>query len=272
MKTTQRLNQALQEVRTKKPLIHHITNYVTVNDCANVTLAIGASPIMADAIEEVAEITSIASGLVLNIGTLNERTVDSMQMAGQKANEVGIPVVFDPVGAGASNFRNQTTKTLLSTVKFSVIRGNLSEIRYITGLSSNTKGVDASDLDMGDGLEAIIQIAKNCAKQYEAAIAITGATDVISNGTTTYCIENGDPKLSKISGTGCMCNSLIASYVAATNDTLIGTLAGVLTMGLAGELAAKEYHGTGSYHMNIMDKISLLDGITLEEGARLYEA
>lgn len=272
MEIRQALSDALQKVRTKSPLIHHITNYVTVNDCANITLAIGASPIMADAIEEAAEIAAIASGLVLNIGTLNARTVASMLKAGQTANEIGIPVIFDPVGAGASDFRNQTTQTLLKTLKFSIIRGNLSEIRYISGLSSNTKGVDAAAIDMSDGIEATIQIAKTCAKQYQTVIAITGAVDVISDGITAYCIENGDAKLSKITGTGCMCNSLIASYTAATGNAMVGAAAGILTMGLAGEVAGKEFSGTGSYRSKIIDVISQLTGIALEKGARIYEA
>ena len=146
-----KIGNLLNEVRNKKPLVHNITNYVTVNDCANILLAIGASPIMADDIKEAADITKISSALVINIGTLNERTIESMIASGKKANELNIPVIFDPVGAGASEFRNETTKKILEEVKISVLRGNMSEIKFISGLESSTKGVDASESDINIG-------------------------------------------------------------------------------------------------------------------------
>ena len=139
----QKVVELLNRLKNKKPLIHNITNYVTVNDCANILLAIGASPIMADDLKESADITSIASALVINIGTLNERTIESMIASGKKANELNIPVVLDPVGAGASSFRNETTKRILEEIKISVLRGNISEIKFIAGLESEKKGVDA---------------------------------------------------------------------------------------------------------------------------------
>lgn len=144
----QKVVELLNRLKNKKPLIHNITNYVTVNDCANILLAIGASPIMADDLKESADITSIASALVINIGTLNERTIESMIASGKKANELNIPVVLDPVGAGASSFRNETTKRILEEIKISVLRGNMSEIKFIAGLESETKGVDASESDL----------------------------------------------------------------------------------------------------------------------------
>ena len=143
------MQTAIQKVRLNAPLIHHITNYVTVNDCANITLAIGASPIMADDAQEVLEITTMSNALVLNIGTLNERTIVSMLLAGKKANELGIPIILDPVGAGASRFRNETVKKLLNDIHFSVIRGNISEMCFLAGLKSSTKSVDASLEDIG---------------------------------------------------------------------------------------------------------------------------
>ena len=169
----------LNEVRERNPLIHNITNYVTVNDCANAILAIGASPIMADDIGEVEEIASISSALVINIGTLNQTTIASMIKAGRKANELNIPVVLDPVGAGASTLRNRTVEEILSQVKVAVIRGNLSELSFIAGYEASTKGVDAAKSDEKyDALE----IGKLVANRYSCVVGITGKIDIITNG------------------------------------------------------------------------------------------
>ena len=164
------IGKLLDEVRNKKPLVHNITNYVTVNDCANILLALGASPIMADDIKEAADITKISSALVINIGTLNERTIESMIASGKKANELNIPVVFDPVGAGASEFRNETTKRIIEEVKISVLRGNMSEIKFISGLESTTKGVDASESDMQSGNDEGVNVAKNLANKLNCTV------------------------------------------------------------------------------------------------------
>ncbi len=258
-------------VRSKKPLVHHITNYVTVNDCANITLAIGASPIMADAAEEAGDIAAIASSVVLNIGTLNNRTVESMMIAGESANQIGVPVVFDPVGAGASKMRNETVERILDGVKVAVVRGNLSEIRYIAGLSANTKGVDASEQDGGDAGE----IARNLAQRLGCVIAITGAVDTVSDGGRTIHIHNGHSALSGVTGTGCMCSSLIGAFCGAIpNQAFEGTVAALLCMGIAGELAYEKsgQAGYGSFHMGILDAISKLDANTLHERMKYDEA
>lgn len=172
--------KALENVRAQCPLIHNITNYVTVNDVANIVLAVGASPIMADDIAEAGDIASIAGALVLNIGTLNARTVESMVEAGKRANQAGVPVVLDPVGAGASALRNETTARLIKEVKLTVLRGNLSEISFIAGEQSNTKGVDAGEADADNDAVAI---AKKVAKQLGCVVGITGQVDVVSDGT-----------------------------------------------------------------------------------------
>lgn len=215
-----KIGSLLNEVRNKKPLVHNITNYVTVNDCANILLAIGASPIMADDIKEAADITKISSALVINIGTLNERTIESMIASGKKANELNIPVVFDPVGAGASEFRNSTTKRLLEEVKISVLRGNMSEIKFISGLGSTTKGVDASENDARTGNDEGIDVAKNLAKKLQCTVAITGATDIISDGERVVILENGTKMLSNVTGTGCMTTALIGAFCGAGSDYL----------------------------------------------------
>lgn len=267
----------LETVRSRKPLIHHITNYVTVNDCANVTLAIGASPIMADDIGEAAAITSISSALVLNIGTLNERTIKSMLAAGKKANEINIPVVFDPVGAGASELRNRTTERILQEVKISVLRGNMSEIRFIAGLGATTKGVDVSDTDMRSGLDAGRSIAETAAKRFGCVAAITGVTDILSDGRRTILLDNGTKLLSHVTGTGCMCTSLVGSFCGASGvseEYLPAAAGGVLCMSIAGEIAAEKAGetGNGSFHMAVIDAVSKMTAATIEERARIHEA
>ena len=262
------------QVRQQKPLIHHLTNYVTVNDCANIVLAIGASPIMADDIAEAADITRISSALVLNIGTLNTRTVSSMLASGKAANEAGIPVVLDPVGAGASALRNETTQMLIDEVKLSVLRGNLSEIRFISGLASNTKGVDAAEEDMRDGLESSVQMAKALAQKLQCTVAITGAVDIVTDGARVALIHNGHAKLSSITGTGCMCSSLVGAYCGAGSDAFVAAAAGIASMGIAGEIAYERAGqiGNGSYHMAILDAISQLDADALRARGKIDEA
>jgi len=266
----------VERVREKKPLVHHITNYVTVNDCANITLAIGASPIMADALEEAADIAATASALVLNLGTLNERTIPSMLAAGRAANKAGVPVVLDPVGAGASKLRNETAARILNEVKISVLRGNISEIRFLAGLKSAAKGVDASEDDLQGSADASAgAIAKTLAARYHCVTAITGATDVVSDGKTVVCVENGHPMLANLTGTGCMCSSLIGSFCGAAPDAPFeATIAALLTMGIAGEIAGEKagQSGNGSFHTALHDAVSHMDAETLSGRAKIYEA
>jgi hydroxyethylthiazole kinase len=263
----------LNKVRENKPLVHHITNYVTVNDCANITLAIGASPVMADAIEEAADISAIAQALVLNMGTLNARTVASMIAAGKSANKKGIPVVFDPVGAGASAFRNETAALIMKEVKLSVIRGNISEIRFVAGLGSQTKGVDASQSDLAAGSAG--QTAKELARKLGCVVVVSGAVDAVSDGNKIILVENGHPMLGNLTGTGCMCSSLIGSFCgAAGNDILSASAAAMMSMGIAGELAYENagQKGNGNFRAALHDAISKMDGQTLEKRAKYNEA
>ena len=257
-----------EKVREVKPLVHNITNYVTVNDVANVLLAMGASPIMADAKEEAADIASIASALVLNIGTLNARTVESMILAGKAANEKNIPVIFDPVGAGASAYRNEVTGQILKEVKISILRGNLSEISFIAGLKSNTKGVDASEADSLNDAESI---AKNVAEKYNCAVAITGKIDVLSDSCRVFKIANGHPALANVTGTGCMSTAIIGAYASVTDDMLLAAVSGVSTMGIAGEIAYEKAKnlGTGNFHIALIDAISNLNSSMILERAKI---
>lgn len=263
--------ELLIELRDKKPLIHNITNYVTVNDCANAVLAIGASPIMADDMEEAADITAISSALVINIGTLNHRTVEAMLCSGKRANKLGIPVIFDPVGAGASAFRNRTTEAILSGVKISVLRGNMSEISFIAGLGSNTKGVDASEEDIcgKDGSA----VASSVAAKLGCIAAITGAVDIISDGNRVIKISNGHRMLSKVTGTGCMTTALVGAFCGASKDNFTAAVGGVMSMGIAGEIAFEKVgaEGTGSFHIAIIDAISKLTKNEILERAKINE-
>lgn len=268
-----KVGNLLDEVRNKKPLVHNITNYVTVNDCANILLAIGASPIMADDIREAADITKISSALVINIGTLNERTIESMIASGKKANELSIPVVFDPVGVGASEFRNATTKKILEEVKISVLRGNMSEIKFISGLESTTKGVDASESDVKTNNDEGISVAKNLASKLNCTVAITGATDIISDGERVAILDNGTRMLSNVTGTGCMTTALVGAFCGAGSDYFIAAISGITSMGIAGEVGFEKAGqiGTGSFHIAIIDAISNLNPDIIKNMAKIKE-
>lgn len=266
--------EILKNVREKSPLIHNITNYVTVNDCANILLACGASPIMSDDPQEVEEITSICDGLNINIGTLNSHTIPSMFSAGKKANQLGHPVLLDPVGAGASSLRTDTAKALLENVKFAVIRGNISEIKALCQNTASTKGVDANSDDAvkKDNLEEAVCFAKAFAKQTGSVIAITGETDIVTDGSRAYCIFNGNPMMSKITGTGCQLSAMTTAYVAANpQNTLEAVAAAVCAMGVCGEaglLQMSQTDGNISYRGYIIDAIYNLTGDILEEKSR----
>lgn len=270
------LDQMLKNVRDNCPLIHNITNYVTVNDCANVVLACGASPIMSDDAAEVEEITSLCSGLNINIGTLNSRTITSMLKAGKRANQLNHPVVLDPVGAGASKLRTETALRLLEEVQFSVIRGNISEIKTLAGGSGTTKGVDADVADKvtESNLDQAIAFAKAFAQKTGAVIAITGAIDIVADCNRAYCIRNGHPMMASITGTGCQLSAMTAAYVTANKDyPLEAAAAAVCAMGLCGQIAHKRLSamdGNSSYRNYIIDAIYQLTPEQLKEGA-LYE-
>lgn len=270
------LKEMLDNVRKNCPLIHNITNYVTVNDCANILLACGASPIMADDVDEAEDITTICGGLNINIGTLNQRTIPAMQKAGKKANELGHPVVLDPVGAGASKLRTQTAYALIDQVKFTVIRGNISEIKTLALGEGTTRGVDADVADSvtGENLSQAVEFAKAFARKTGAVIAITGAIDIVADGEKAFCIFNGHPMMSSITGTGCQLSAMIAAYVTANPETpLEATAAAICAMGICGEKAhqrLKPEDGNSSYRTYIIDAIYNLNGQELEDCAK-YE-
>lgn len=266
------VSQCLERVQQRGPLVHCITNYVTVNDCANIVLACGASPIMADDIHEVEDITTICNGLVINIGTLNERTVASMIKAGKKANELGHPVILDPVGAGASAFRTETVFQLLREVKFTAIRGNISEIKTVALGSGTTKGVDADIADeiTAQTLPEVLYFARRLAQETGAIIIITGKQDLITNGEKSCLISNGHTMMSRITGSGCMLTCLLGAYLAAnTEDFFTACVAAVAEMGLAGEMAYQPDRGTLTFRTALLDSISMMTADILDGGARI---
>lgn len=263
----------LERVRTRKPLVHHITNYVTANDCANITLAAGASPIMADDINEVEEITEISSSLILNIGTLNERTLKSMIIAGKAANKKGIPVILDPVGAGVSKFRNKALKIILDELKIDILKGNMSEIFFISGLREVTEGLDVSEDDANTEIAAAVKTAKILACKLGCIVVITGVTDIITDGEKSIGIKNGDKLLTQITGTGCMSASLIGSFSGVCEDLFLGAVTGILCMGIAGEAAAEKTKetGNGSFRSVLIDQISKIRISDIVKKEKIYK-
>ena len=266
----------LENLHRQKPMIHAISNYVTANDCANILLACGASPIMADDPGESAEITALCQGLAVNIGTLHQHTVPAMIASGQVANAKGVPAVLDPVGAGASKLRTATALQLLRKVHFDVIRGNLSEIKTLALGSGATHGVDADpgDVVTGETLDAAAAFLKAFAARTGAVVAVTGNIDIVADGSTAYCMYNGHPMMGRVTGTGCQLTCLTAAFAAANPGDLTGAAAAaVCAMGLCGEHAHRRLgpqDGNASYRNYIIDAVYHLTPEQLEEGAR-YE-
>lgn len=266
--------ECLENVQKTTPLIHNITNYVTVNDVANAILACGGSPIMSDEPEDVEDITSICGGLNINIGTLNQRSIEGMFRAGRKANELGHIVLLDPVGAGASRLRTSTAAKLIDEIHFDVIRGNVSELKALALGSSTTKGVDASAADAvnEDNLEQMVEFTENYAKTAGSIIAITGAIDLVADADRCFVIRNGRPEMGRITGTGCQLSGIMTAYLAANPDRkLEAAAAAVALMGYAGEVGwsrMQEGDGNSTYRNRIIDAIYNMTGDALEAGAK----
>ena len=270
------MKKCLENVRKNVPLVHNITNYVTVNDVANILLACGGSPIMSDEPEDVEDITSICGGLNINIGTLHKSSIEGMMRAGKRANELGHPVLLDPVGAGASKLRTETALNIMKEIRLTVIRGNISEIKTLVQGSGTTKGVDAdvADAVTEDTLDDAITFVKAFAKESGCIIAVTGAIDLVSDGDRCYVIRNGRPEMGKITGTGCQLSGMMTAYVTANPERpLEAAAAAVCIMGLAGELGwsrMQDGDGNSTYRNRIIDAVYNMTGKELEKGAK-YE-
>lgn len=268
--------ECMNNVRNKMPLVHNITNYVTVNDVANVLYACGGSPIMSDEPDDVADITSICGGLNINIGTLNKRSIEAMFVAGRKAKELGHVIVLDPVGAGASALRTDTAVKIMEELRPTIVRGNISEVKTLALGSGSTKGVDAdvADAVREENLDEMVAFAKDFAKKAGCIAAITGAIDLISDGDICYVIRNGRPEMGRITGTGCQLSGVAAAFAVANPDNMTeACAAAVCTMGLAGEIGwsrMQEGEGNSTYRNRIIDAIYCMDAQTLENGAK-YE-
>ena len=242
-------SEYMKNVKEKRPLVHHITNYVTVNDCANVSICAGGSPVMSDSAKDVVDIARIASAVILNMGTLNKRTVDSMILTGKIANENGIPVIFDPVGVGASNYRNEAAAQILSDVKVDVIKGNAGEIGVLSGIGGEVRGVDS----VSSNNERLA--TETLAKKYGCIVEMTGETDYVSDGERTLTLKNGHVLMECVSGTGCMVSSVVGCYIGANGVSVDSVAAAISAFSIAGELAAPESKGPGSFKVNLLDSL-----------------
>ena len=276
---------AVKNVKENAPLTFCITNFVTVTDCANAALAIGASPIMSNGAEEGGEIVNIASALVINIGTLSKSQNELMRNSANQAKEIGKPIIFDPVGAGVSGLRNDMTKEIVENYPLALVRGNMSEIKAITQLinldlnetkDAAGKGVDVAESDIisKDTLGANALIVKELAKELNTVVIASGPIDIISNGEKTFGLDNGDEMMPLITGSGCMLTTIIGSYVGA-NDALIGGITACTLMTVAGENAADYVRennlGTGSFRTLLIDNLYKLTAEDLVERANLFE-
>lgn len=268
--------EIMEKVKVEIPLVHCITNTVTMNDCANAILAVNGSPIMADDELEVEEITSLCKSLVINIGTLNQRTIASMIKAGKKANQLGHPVILDPVGTGASQLRTEIVQQLLSEVQFSVIKGNVSEIKTIAQGSGKTKGVDVAAGDMVNlgNINSYIEFAKELSEKTGAIIVMSGVVDIIADATQAYTIHNGCQEMSRVTGTGCMLGAIMGAYVGANSNALLeATACATAIMGYSGELARdkmiKENAGIGSFRVYLIDYLSQMTPDLLKRGMKI---
>ncbi len=254
----------LERIRQEKPVVHHLTNWVTIYDCANVVKVLGASPVMAHAKEEVAQMAKIASSLVLNIGTLTVDFIEAMKIAASSANEKGIPVILDVCGAGATTMRDEKSFELLDEVKIDIIKGNASEIARVAGEDVKTKGVDASFVD-----KDMIGLAKNLAQKRKCTVVITGKVDIVSDVAKTYLIKNGHEMMTHIVGTGCMATSVIGTFAAVSKDLALAATAGLVCFEIAAECAAKSASGPGAFKEKLFDCIYNLDKKTIDANQRI---
>ena len=270
------LRSLFDNVRASTPLVHCITNYVTVHDVANVLIACGGSPIMSDEPRDVEDIQAICGGLVCNIGTLNDYSIEAMARAGRVARNAGHPIVLDPVGAGASALRTQVAAGVLEAGGVTCVRGNVSEIRALASGATSTRGVDAaaSDAVTDDNIAEMVAYLRDLSKASGCVIAASGAIDLVSDANVTYAVRNGHPMMARITGSGCMLSAVVAAYLVANPQVPLEAAACAFAMyGLAGERAAervrREGVGTATYSNYLIDAVSLMDAETLLAGARI---
>jgi hydroxyethylthiazole kinase len=256
--------ELLERVRQQKPVVHHLTNWVTIYDCAQVVKILGASPVMAHAREEAAEMTQIASALVLNIGTLTVDFVEAMKLAAQSANKKGIPVVLDVCGAGATAMRDRKCLELLNEVRINVIKGNASEVARVSGENIKTRGVDATEVS-GD----LVLLAEKLADQRKTAVVITGKVDITTDGKQTHLVKNGHPMMTCVVGTGCMATSVIGAFAAVESDLSLAAACALACYEIAAEVAAEKASGPASFKERLFDCLYNLDRDTVDRMQRI---
>ena len=257
--------QTLRTLRERKPLVHQITNYVVMNETANATLSLGALPVMAHAREEVEEMVGLAGALVLNIGTLSPDWVEAMLLAGKAANERDVPVVLDPVGAGATRYRTDTAKRILDEVKVTILRGNQGEVATLVGVEAEVRGVESMEVG-GEGAE----LARAAARNLSLVASVTGPVDHVSDGRSVLAVANGHELLAAVTGTGCMSSAITGCFLAAKPDGPLEAAAEALAaFGVAAEDAAVEARGPGSFHVGLYDALAALRPESLDERARI---
>jgi hydroxyethylthiazole kinase len=259
--------ETLRTLRERKPLVHQITNYVVMNETANATLSLGALPVMAHAREEVEEMTRLAGALVINIGTLSPHWVEAMVIAGKTANAIDVPVVLDPVGAGATTYRTETARRILDEVDVAVLRGNAGEVATLVGVEAEVRGVES----MATGGEPA-DLARAAAQNLGLVASVTGPVDHVSDGERVLAVANGHELLGAVSGTGCMSSAITGCFLAAKKeDPLAAAAEALAAFGVAGEDAARDAKGPGSFHVNLYDALAALDPATLDERASISE-
>ncbi|NOK64426.1 MAG: hydroxyethylthiazole kinase [Chloroflexi bacterium AL-W] len=264
MDLKERTAQNLVRIRAEKPLLHHLINFVVMNDTANVTLHIGALPVMAHAAEEVAEMVDAAGALILNMGTLTNEWIEAMTIAGQRANATQTPIVLDPVGAGATTLRTTTNKAFLHDLKIAIVRGNAGELSALTGLEGEVRGVEsiASHDDP-------VVVAQQMARTYRTVAALTGKRDIVADGERVFGVDNGHSWLPSLTGTGCMATTVVAAFAAVESDPLVAAAGGLATYGLAAELAADKATGPASFKVAFFDQIYHLTPEQVFESVRI---
>ena len=262
-----RAAEIMTRVRATKPLVHHITNFVVMNETANITLCAGALPVMAHARQEVEEMAGAAHALVLNLGTLWPEQVDAMLVAGRRANVRGIPIVLDPVGAGATRFRTESAQRLLEQLAVSIIRGNFAELATLAGHEATIRGVESVGTS---GDPTAVAIA--CARKFRCVAALTGRTDIVSDGFRVARIANGHELMGRVTGTGCMSTSVTAAYAAVEADSVVAAASALAAFGLAGEIAAQGAPGPGTFHVHLYDALAQMTEEVLRAAARIEVA
>ena len=264
MTAAERVWQDVEAIRSRAPLIHNITNYVVMNTTANALLAIGASPVMAHALEEVEEMTGLAAALVINIGTLSGPWIESMRKAAERARRIGIPIVLDPVGAGATRFRTDTARAFLEDIPPTILRGNASEVLALAHDVGGTKGVD-SRRTSGEAREAAGQLAA----RYGCVVSVSGAEDLITSGTLTARVFNGHPLMPRVTGLGCVASALSGAFAAVDSDAFRAAVHAMSVMGIAGEIAAEGAEGPAAFQVRFIDALFHLDAKEIAGRLRL---